>query len=86
MDDVHRSPLEHPGRGCRMQDLGYEAQCAIKERQVRETLAHLGGFAAPDVRPLRPAPEIFHYRNKMEFTFSNYRWLTDEEMQRKEEI
>jgi 23S rRNA (uracil1939-C5)-methyltransferase len=55
--------------GCRMQDLAYDSQCEIKERQVRETLAHLGGFAAPQVRPLRRAPEIFHYRNKMEFTF-----------------
>jgi len=55
--------------GCRFQDLDYAAQCRIKERQVRETLEHLAGMTAPPVRPLVPAPEPFHYRNKMEFTF-----------------
>lgn len=42
--------------GCRFQDLRYEEQCRVKERQVRETLVHLGGFAAPDVRAIVPAP------------------------------
>jgi len=55
--------------GCRMQELPYERQLALKERQVRETLVHLGGIAAPPVRPIVPAPEPFHYRNKMEFSF-----------------
>jgi 23S rRNA (uracil1939-C5)-methyltransferase len=65
------APCPHVSRcgGCRMQDLGYQAQCDLKERQVRETLTHLGGFETPRVLPLRPAPETFHYRNKMEFTF-----------------
>jgi 23S rRNA (uracil1939-C5)-methyltransferase len=55
--------------GCRMQELPYPDQLALKERQVRETLQHLGGIAAPDVRPIVAAPEPFHYRNKMEFSF-----------------
>ena len=55
--------------GCRFQDLDYQAQCTLKERQVRETLIHLGGFPDPLVRPLVPAPEPFGYRNKMEFSF-----------------
>ena len=55
--------------GCRFQDLDYGAQCRIKERQVRETLVHLGGIADPPVRAITPAPESFHYRNKMEFSF-----------------
>jgi 23S rRNA (uracil1939-C5)-methyltransferase len=55
--------------GCRFQDLAYGAQCRIKEHQVRETLAHLGGIADPPVRAITPAPEPFHYRNKMEFSF-----------------
>ncbi len=55
--------------GCRFQDLDYAAQCRIKERQVRETLTHLGGIADPPVRAITPAPETFHYRNKMEFSF-----------------
>jgi 23S rRNA (uracil1939-C5)-methyltransferase len=55
--------------GCRFQDLGYEEQLALKERQVRETLQHLGGIEQPLVRALRPAPETRGYRNKMEFSF-----------------
>ena len=55
--------------GCRFQDLDYGAQCRIKERQVRDTLAHLAGLEAPPVRPIVPAPEPFGYRNKMEFSF-----------------
>jgi 23S rRNA (uracil1939-C5)-methyltransferase len=42
--------------GCRFQDLRYDEQLALKERQVRETLVHLGGIPEPPVRPIRPAP------------------------------
>jgi 23S rRNA (uracil1939-C5)-methyltransferase len=55
--------------GCRFQDLDYEAQCRLKERQVRDTLVHLAGIEQPPVLPLIPAPEPFGYRNKMEFSF-----------------
>jgi 23S rRNA (uracil1939-C5)-methyltransferase len=54
--------------GCRFQDLDYEEQIRHKERQVGECLAHLGGLTTV-VRPAIPAPERFHYRNKMEFSF-----------------
>jgi 23S rRNA (uracil1939-C5)-methyltransferase len=65
------APCPHVERcgGCRFQDLDYAAQCRIKERQVRETLTHLGGIPDPPVRAITPAPERFHYRNKMEFSF-----------------
>lgn len=55
--------------GCRMQELPYDRQLAFKHRQVVETLVHLGGLTDPDVRGIVPAPEAFHYRNKMEFSF-----------------
>src|SRR5262245_54736046 len=55
--------------GCRFQDLAYAAQLRIKERQVKETLVHLGGIPDPPVQPITAAPELFHYRNKMEFSF-----------------
>ncbi|HEV2106231.1 MAG TPA: 23S rRNA (uracil(1939)-C(5))-methyltransferase RlmD [Candidatus Eisenbacteria bacterium] len=72
------SPLRVPARcahveecgGCRFQELAYDEQCRLKQRQVEDTLRHLGGIAAPPVRPLVPAPEPWHYRNKMEFGFS----------------
>ena len=65
------APCPHVQRcgGCRFQDLDYAAQLRIKERQVRETLVHLGGIADPPVRAITPAPDQFHYRNKMEFSF-----------------
>src|SRR5262245_16088864 len=55
-------PCPHVQRcgGCRFQDLDYGAQCRLKERQVRETLIHLGGVADPPVRSITPAPDIYH--------------------------
>jgi 23S rRNA (uracil1939-C5)-methyltransferase len=55
--------------GCRFQDLSYDEQLKSKQRQVREALQHLGGIPAPDVRAIVPAPSVFGYRNKMEFSF-----------------
>ncbi|HET9327129.1 MAG TPA: 23S rRNA (uracil(1939)-C(5))-methyltransferase RlmD [Candidatus Eisenbacteria bacterium] len=65
------APCPHVTRcgGCRFQDLDYFAQLRLKERLVRETLIHLGGLENPPVRAIVPAPEIFGYRNKMEFSF-----------------
>jgi 23S rRNA (uracil1939-C5)-methyltransferase len=54
--------------GCRFQDLAYDEQLRHKARQVAECLAHLGGISAA-VREAVPAPSLFHYRNKMEFSF-----------------
>ncbi|HKA25676.1 MAG TPA: 23S rRNA (uracil(1939)-C(5))-methyltransferase RlmD [Candidatus Eisenbacteria bacterium] len=55
--------------GCRFQDLDYARQLAVKQEQVKETLAHLGGFADPKIEPIVGSPERFRYRNKMEFSF-----------------
>jgi len=65
------APCVHAARcgGCRFQELEYEAQCRIKERQVRETLIHLAGISTPPIQSIVPAPEPFGYRNKMEFSF-----------------
>ena len=62
----------HFGRicgGCRAQDLAYPAQVAAKTRQVRETLARLGGLREVPVADCVPSPEVWRYRNKMEFAF-----------------
>ena len=56
--------------GCRFQELPYADQAEWKQRQVREALRHLGGFADPPVLPIVPAPSPWHYRNKMEFSFA----------------
>jgi 23S rRNA (uracil1939-C5)-methyltransferase len=57
--------------GCRFQDLAYEAQVAAKEQQVREALRRIGGELEPPLEPIVPADEIFHYRNKMEYSFTS---------------
>jgi 23S rRNA (uracil1939-C5)-methyltransferase len=54
--------------GCRIQDLDYREQLRHKERQVEAALAHLGGLRTV-ARPVIPAPALFHYRNKMEYSF-----------------
>jgi 23S rRNA (uracil1939-C5)-methyltransferase len=56
--------------GCRFQDLAYEAQVAAKEEQVREALRRIGGLSDPPLEPILPAEEVFHYRNKLEYSFT----------------
>jgi 23S rRNA (uracil1939-C5)-methyltransferase len=64
------APCPYFGRcgGCRLQHMAYEAQLVFKEKQVRDCLQRLGGQADFELRPILAAPEIFGYRNKMEFT------------------
>jgi 23S rRNA (uracil1939-C5)-methyltransferase len=56
--------------GCRFQDLAYEAQVAAKEEQVADALRRLGGLADPPLEPIVPAESVFHYRNKLEYSFT----------------
>src|SRR5918912_4428515 len=56
--------------GCRFQDFAYEAQAAAKAAQVAEALRRLGGIEAPPLEPIVPAEEGFHYRNKLEYSFT----------------
>jgi 23S rRNA (uracil1939-C5)-methyltransferase len=57
--------------GCRFQDLAYEAQAAAKEAQVRDALSRLGGVSEPPLEPIVPAESVFHYRNKLEYSFTS---------------
>jgi 23S rRNA (uracil1939-C5)-methyltransferase len=57
--------------GCRFQDLEYAAQLAQKEMQVRDAFQRLAGIAEPPLEAIVPCePEIFHYRNKLEYSFT----------------
>ena len=58
--------------GCRFQDLAYEAQVEAKAEQVRNALVRLGGIAEPPLEPIVPAESVFHYRNKLEYSFTQY--------------
>jgi len=67
--------------GCTFQNLDYTEQLAAKEIQVKDTFQRIGGFKEVTIEPILGCEEIFHYRNKMEFTFSNRRWVTDDELE-----
>jgi 23S rRNA (uracil1939-C5)-methyltransferase len=56
--------------GCRFQDLAYEAQLESKADQVRDAITRIGGLADPPLEPIVPAESIFHYRNKLEYSFT----------------
>jgi 23S rRNA (uracil1939-C5)-methyltransferase len=56
--------------GCRFQDLAYEAQIAAKHAQVEEALRRIGRIDAPPLEPILGADEVFHYRNKLEYSFT----------------
>lgn len=66
--------------GCRWQNLGYEDQLSWKHRHVVECLERLGGVEVAHVLPAVGSPDTRWYRNKMEFTFSNRRWLSAAEI------
>ena len=62
--------------GCTLQNLAYDTQIKFLHSQVQQLYEHLGGFNPITVLPVICADSIFRYRNKMEFAFSNKRWLS----------
>ena len=70
--------------GCKWMHVGYEAQLRYKQKKVADALVHIGGFEEPDVLPVMAAPDQFHYRNKVEFSCSNMRYLLPDEMKLEE--
>ncbi len=63
--------------GCRWQHLSYQEQLALKQQQVEDAFSRIGKFPYPEVRPIKGTTEIYHYRNKLEFTFSARKWFTE---------
>lgn len=70
--------------GCKWQHLPYETQLEAKEQQVLDQLERIGKFEVKEKRPIIGGEHIYEYRNKLEFTFSNKRWLTEGEVQSNE--
>jgi 23S rRNA (uracil1939-C5)-methyltransferase len=66
--------------GCKWQHLPYRLQLDYKEKQVRDNLTRIGKIELPEINPIIGSSEIFMYRNKLEYTFSDKRWLTKEEV------
>lgn len=85
---VEKSPLrvepfcEHFGvcGGCKWQSLPYEEQLNQKTKQVEDQLVRIGHLDIPEVRPCLGSERTREYRNKLEFTFADKRWLTYEEI------
>ena len=66
--------------GCKWQFLDYPLQLEYKRQHVRESLEHIGQIKGVPVHATVPSPFIYGYRNKMEFTCTDRRWLTPAEM------
>ncbi|MEL6824041.1 MAG: 23S rRNA (uracil(1939)-C(5))-methyltransferase RlmD, partial [Calditrichota bacterium] len=67
--------------GCKWQNVDYPQQLLFKRAHVEESLRHIGKVDSGVIHPVLPTPEIYGYRNKMEFSFTHSRWLTYEELQ-----
>ena len=65
--------------GCKTQDLIYEEQLNQKQNQIIESLTHLAKINTQEIMPIIKSDLIYEYRNKMEFSFSNNRWLISNE-------
>ena len=68
--------------GCKWQCLKYEEQLRYKQKQVTDNLTRIGKVELPEISPILGSEFTENYRNKLEFTFSNKRWLTQEEVER----
>ena len=66
--------------GCKWQCLKYEEQLRYKQKQVTDNLTRIGKIELPEISPILGSEQTREYRNKLEFTFSNKRWLTQEEI------
>ena len=66
--------------GCKWQCLPYAEQIKYKQKQVADNLTRIGKIELPEILPILGSEKTEFYRNKLEFTFSNKRWLTEEEV------
>jgi len=71
--------------GCKWQNMNYHDQLFYKQKQVEDNLQRIGKFKHFKLLPIIPSVKTTHYRNKLEYTFSNHRWLTKEDMGRRNE-
>lgn len=81
--DKRETPVcEHFGicGGCKWQHLAYKEQIHYKQKQVMDSLTRIGKIEAEEVFPILGSEKTVFYRNKLEFTFSNKKWLTEAQM------
>jgi 23S rRNA (uracil1939-C5)-methyltransferase len=84
--DRINAPCPYSGHcgGCQMQHVRYERQLEYKKGYITESLEHIGGLKDVLVRDVIRSPNIFAYRNKMEFSFSDRRWFLPHELDKRE--
>jgi len=82
------APCQHFGvcGGCTRQQLSYEEQLKYKQKQVEDILTRIAKVKLPEINRILPAPETTYYRNKLEYSFSNSRWLTHDEINTENDI
>ncbi|WP_040250516.1 23S rRNA (uracil(1939)-C(5))-methyltransferase RlmD [Psychroserpens mesophilus] len=83
LSDKRTEPkCEHFGvcGGCKWQHMDYKYQLEFKQKEVTNNLVRIGHLELPEVSPILGSAEHYFYRNKMEFSFSDSRWLTQEEV------
>ena len=87
--DLRTEPFcEHFGTcgGCKWQHIPYDLQLKSKHKQVEDALTRIGGLEIPPLKPILGSEQSQFYRNKMEFGFSDHRWITSEQAESGEEI
>ncbi|RMZ51169.1 23S rRNA (uracil(1939)-C(5))-methyltransferase RlmD, partial [Flavobacteriaceae bacterium PRS1] len=89
LSDKRTEPVcEHFGTcgGCKWQHMAYEHQLFYKQKEVTNNLTRLGHIELPEVTPILGSEKQYFYRNKMEFSFSDSRWLTFDEINSDEDF
>lgn len=72
--------------GCKWQNLNYPTQLAFKQKYVFDAFTRIGKFDFPELMPILPNSEPYYYRNKLEFSFSNKKWLNEEQIATADQI
>jgi len=83
LSDKRVEPVcEHFGLcgGCKWQHMNYKEQLFYKQKEVTNNLIRIGHLELPEITPIAGCEQIYFYRNKMEFSFSDSRWLTQDEL------
>lgn len=76
------APCRHFGvcGGCKWQHMDYSAQLQFKQKYIYDALTRIGKIELPGILPIMGSKETYYYRNKLEFSFSDKKWLTNEEI------
>lgn len=87
-EDRIEAVCEHFGvcGGCKWQNMRYDKQLFYKNQEVFNHLKRIGKIPLPEFEPILGSEDTFFYRNKMEFGFSNARWMTEKEIQNQEVV